>query len=166
MVADYTTRDIMIMRLIADDWTYREIARELGVSRWTIRARVALICHRLQADDRKQAADIIVAQSASILGIDLKPHPTERQMACLRLAMAGLANKEIGRELGITPQTVKNHLSELYEMIGANDRCHAVALLVADGVIKIDEVRSSVHSYYDEGRTRQRKGALMMKEAC
>lgn len=152
----YTPRDILIMRLIFDDWTYTEIASELGISPWTVRARVSLLCRRLNTHDRKEAAELVLSSDPS-LARALKPIPTDRQLSCLKLAMAGLSNKEIGQELKIAPQTVKIHLSELYEMIGANDRCHALALAISGGWIEPTEIQTYVRSYYDQGRTRRKK---------
>ena len=37
----------------------------------------------------------------------------------------GLANKQIGRRLGITERTVKAHLTRIYQAIGVQDRTQA-----------------------------------------
>ena len=50
---------------------------------------------------------------------------TERELAVLRLLAAGRSNKEIGTELGITEGTVKNHLTNVLEKLGALDRTQA-----------------------------------------
>jgi DNA-binding CsgD family transcriptional regulator len=39
----------------------------------------------------------------------------------------GKSNEEIGRLLGISALTVKNHLQRLYRQLGVNNRAHAVA---------------------------------------
>jgi DNA-binding NarL/FixJ family response regulator len=43
----------------------------------------------------------------------------------LRLVSKGLANKQIGRELGITERTVKVHLGNVFRRIGVGDRTSA-----------------------------------------
>jgi DNA-binding NarL/FixJ family response regulator len=43
----------------------------------------------------------------------------------LQLASRGLANKQIGRELGITERTVKVHLGNVFRRIGVADRTSA-----------------------------------------
>ena len=43
----------------------------------------------------------------------------------LRLAGKGLANKQIGRELGISERTVKVHLGNVFRRIGITDRTSA-----------------------------------------
>ena len=43
----------------------------------------------------------------------------------LRLASQGLANKQIGRSLGIAERTVKVHLGNIFRRIGVTDRTSA-----------------------------------------
>jgi DNA-binding NarL/FixJ family response regulator len=43
----------------------------------------------------------------------------------LRLVARGLANKQIGRALGITEHTVKVHLGSVFRRIGVADRTSA-----------------------------------------
>lgn len=48
-----------------------------------------------------------------------------RERQVLRLASSGLANKQIGRELGISEHTVKVHLGKVFRQIGVGDRTSA-----------------------------------------
>jgi DNA-binding NarL/FixJ family response regulator len=48
-----------------------------------------------------------------------------RELQALRLVARGMANKQIGRALGITERTVKVHLGNAYRRIGVNDRTSA-----------------------------------------
>ena len=41
----------------------------------------------------------------------------------------GLSNPDIARRLFIAPQTVKNHVSQIYGKVGAKDRMEAVRLV-------------------------------------
>ena len=50
---------------------------------------------------------------------------SDRERQVLRLASKGLANKQIGRELGITERTVKVHLGNIFRRIGVTDRTSA-----------------------------------------
>ncbi len=43
----------------------------------------------------------------------------------LRLVMAGLANKQIARRLGIAERTVKAHLTNIFARIEVTDRTQA-----------------------------------------
>jgi DNA-binding NarL/FixJ family response regulator len=48
-----------------------------------------------------------------------------REREVLLLASKGLANKQIGRMLGITERTVKVHLGNVFRRIGVGDRTSA-----------------------------------------
>ena len=50
---------------------------------------------------------------------------SERERQVLRLAAAGLANKQIARRLGITESTVKVHIGSIFRRIGVRDRTSA-----------------------------------------
>jgi DNA-binding NarL/FixJ family response regulator len=50
---------------------------------------------------------------------------SDREREVLRLAATGLANKQIGRALGISERTVKVHLGNVFRRIGVGDRTSA-----------------------------------------
>lgn len=58
-----------------------------------------------------------------------------RQLDVLRLIAAGADVEQIGRELSISPGTVRTHVRNLLERIGAQNRAHAVALAMASGLL-------------------------------
>ncbi len=58
-------------------------------------------------------------------------HLTERELAVLRIVAGGYSNKEIGRLLGISDGTVKNHVTEILQKLEARDRTHAVIKAIA-----------------------------------
>lgn len=70
---------------------------------------------------------------------------TARQIEIVGLAARGASSKEIGRVLGISPTTVRNHFGQIFERLGARNRAQAVALaqqsmardepVVEDGVV-------------------------------
>jgi len=63
---------------------------------------------------------------------------TPREREILMLLGDGLANKQIGRRLGITEKTVKGHLTKIYQAIGVTDRTQA-ALWAERSSIRADE---------------------------
>lgn len=101
---------------------------------------------------RQPIADLILAIRTSLHGkvplapelsarlftrLDSQPL-TSREIDILRLIANGLSNKRIGDELGITHNTVKNHIVSLMEKLGAADRTQAVTIALQRGMIDID----------------------------
>lgn len=66
---------------------------------------------------------------------DLSP----REIEVLKLLAAGNSNKEIASILSISDETVKAHLSNLREKLGAADRTQAVVLAYEKGILHINE---------------------------
>lgn len=60
---------------------------------------------------------------------------TERQLSVLRLMAEGQANKQIARELELSPATVKTHVATLIAVLGATNRTEAVARARAQGLV-------------------------------
>jgi DNA-binding NarL/FixJ family response regulator len=67
---------------------------------------------RVLLDRRPPAAQAMAALSS-------------REQEVLRLVVAGLANKQIARRLGIAERTVKAHLTNIFGRIGVTDRTQA-----------------------------------------
>ena len=53
---------------------------------------------------------------------------TDREFDILALVAEGLDNQTIARRLVLSPKTVRNHVSNVFAKIQANDRPHAVVL--------------------------------------
>ena len=64
--------------------------------------------------------------SRADLPLDAFPDLTEREREVLDLIAAGMANAAIGRRLGITEKTVKNHVSNIYGKLHVTDRAQAM----------------------------------------
>lgn len=54
---------------------------------------------------------------------------SDRQAQCLALASKGMTSKEIGRELGISPSTVDNHLRVVAAKLHVGNRREAIRQL-------------------------------------
>jgi DNA-binding NarL/FixJ family response regulator len=63
---------------------------------------------------------------------------SSREIDVLRLIGAGNANKQIADKLSIGETTVKNHISNIFSKLGANDRAHAVTIALQRGIIELD----------------------------
>ncbi len=60
---------------------------------------------------------------------------TPRELQMLEFLAEGQSSKEIANFLAITEATVKGHLKNLYDKLGASDRAHAVALALRQRII-------------------------------
>jgi two-component system, NarL family, nitrate/nitrite response regulator NarL len=56
---------------------------------------------------------------------------TDREREVMRLVAEGLANKEVGRRLGVSEGTVKIHLHKIYEKLGVPNRTALAAVAIA-----------------------------------
>jgi two-component system response regulator DegU len=62
---------------------------------------------------------------------------TSKEIQILSYIAEGNSNKRIAHILGISEQTIKNHVSAILRKLNANDRAHAVMLAVRNGWISI-----------------------------
>jgi two-component system, NarL family, nitrate/nitrite response regulator NarL len=60
---------------------------------------------------------------------------TDRERSVLELAVKGLTVVAMGRQLHLSPATIKVHLSTLYAKLGVNDRASAVAEAIRRGLV-------------------------------
>ena len=63
---------------------------------------------------------------------------TNREIQILSHVANGSKNKQIAHSLGISEQTIKNHVSAILRKLNANDRAHAVALAVHNQWVSVD----------------------------
>jgi DNA-binding NarL/FixJ family response regulator len=63
---------------------------------------------------------------------------TERELEVLRLVTAGLRNKEIAAQLGISENTAKFHLKNILGKLHAESRTEVAARAVREGLITVD----------------------------
>lgn len=61
-------------------------------------------------------------------------------MELLRYIGAGLLNKQVAGELGVSHQTVKNHVGRVTGKLKANNRAHAVAIALRRGLLILGRV--------------------------
>jgi DNA-binding NarL/FixJ family response regulator len=61
-----------------------------------------------------------------------------REVEVLKCIAQGNSNKHAGHILGISEQTVKNHVSSILRKLVANDRTHAVIIALRQGLIEMD----------------------------
>lgn len=65
------------------------------------------------------------------------PEMSPRQIEILNLVAKGFSNKEIAKIVGISPDTVKEHVANIFSRIGASSRAEAATLAVNLGLIAV-----------------------------
>ena len=83
---------------------------------------------------------------------------TAREEEILKLLATGESNREIGRRLFISEQTVKNHLHNIFDKLGVSDRLelalyaiHKGLHLIGDTVPAPKTVRPELHAMFGPG---------------
>ena len=61
---------------------------------------------------------------------------SKREKEILQKVAYGATTKEVAKDLGISPHTVKTHLERIFEKLGANDRAQAVAIAIRSGLVE------------------------------
>ena len=87
-----------------------------------------------QTWSRKQTRRIAGVMTASLLE-EGQEHPlTAREADVLRAVVLGYTNRRIAEELGISYDTVKEHLQQVLHKVGVSDRTQAAVWAVRHGV--------------------------------
>lgn len=63
---------------------------------------------------------------------------TPREVEVLGHVARGMANKEIAEQLGTASGTIKMHIQNILEKLGASDRTHAVTIAIQRGILHLD----------------------------
>jgi DNA-binding NarL/FixJ family response regulator len=75
----------------------------------------------------RRSRPAVEAQAGAVL--------SERECEVLALVVEGYTNREIGDELGIARNTVKNHLRSVYAKLNVSNRTQAAAYAVGHGLV-------------------------------
>jgi DNA-binding NarL/FixJ family response regulator len=79
---------------------------------------------------------------------------TPRELEILRAVAEGNTNARIGRQLWVTEQTVKFHLSNIYRKLGVSNRTEASRYALVNGLVALPGHGSAPRAS-DEGRVRR-----------
>lgn len=103
--------------------------RERILSRYVTHTRrfEAAAARRLNGDGATATAPEVPGDSGQA--------PTMREIEVLQLISDGLVNREIGRRLFLSEETVKSHVRHLLAKLQARSRAHAVAVGFRRGLI-------------------------------
>jgi DNA-binding NarL/FixJ family response regulator len=114
-------------------------ALQAGVAGYLLKslARAELI----EALQRVHAGARYVQQEAAL---DLAQHLSDdplsgRELGVLRRVGAGLSNKRVAGELGLSEDTIKSHMKHITQKLRASDRTHAVTIALRRGLMALSE---------------------------
>jgi DNA-binding NarL/FixJ family response regulator len=62
---------------------------------------------------------------------------TDRETRVLQLIATGQSNKQVAWDLGVSEETVKAHLKNIFEKLDVADRTHAVTVAAKRGIIEL-----------------------------
>ena len=128
---------IAVTSMPETSWMNR--AREIGIeSFWYKEASKETI---LEVMDRTMAGESVYPDSAPLirLGLASSAEFTERELEVLRVMTTGVSNAAIAQKLGITENTVKNHIRHMMEKTGCKSRTElAIEARVNGIVVNID----------------------------
>jgi DNA-binding NarL/FixJ family response regulator len=94
--------------------------------------------------DKPQVADWLLKEFGQLEGVwgdvdELFMPLSPREMEILQLIARGMSNKEIARELEISHQTVKNHITSILRKLAVNDRTQAALYALRRGWVRLQD---------------------------
>jgi len=91
--------------------------------------------HLIYAKKRYFPADI----AARLIDRMARSNLTPRERQVLQLVAKGLTNKEIGRALGISDNTARNHVNSIIEKLEVSDRTEAATIAIRQGLVSMTD---------------------------
>jgi RNA polymerase sigma factor (sigma-70 family) len=122
----YLSKEVTADQLID---TVRRVAKGEHPINESLTARPKVAEHVLQ-----QFQELSQRREAEAFISPLTPRETE----ILQYIAKGYLNKQIAAELGISEQTIKNHVTSILRKLNANARTEAVVVAIRQGLISID----------------------------
>ncbi len=99
--------------------------------------------------NRPQVARWMLRQFEELAVFDESPDEmfmplSPREMEILQYITRGASNKEIAHILGISRQTVKNHMSSILRKLAVNDRTQAAVLALRRGWVRLEDTATGL----------------------
>jgi DNA-binding NarL/FixJ family response regulator len=82
----------------------------------------------------RRTVSLDIAHALAVHALDERL--SERELAILRLVAEGQSNKQIAWQLGVSTDTIKANLKQLFAKMGVDDRTHAVTVAARRGFIE------------------------------
>lgn len=128
-------RILVFSSFARDEDVYRAIrAGALGYLQKSAPREDLLKAIRTVALGKRYLPGDIAQRLAERLG---RPEPSPREREVLAQMAKGRSNKEIASVLGLSEETVKRHVSNVLEKLGAQDRTQAVTEAIRRGLLEV-----------------------------
>jgi DNA-binding CsgD family transcriptional regulator len=122
-----TPREHQVLRLVGQGRSTKEIARDLGITRATVRCHVQRTLTKLGVPTRLQAAALI-APTPPTAPPQATRNLTPRETQVLRCLAAGIGRAEIAKHLFMSPHTARTHLQRILAKLDVHSALAAMAL--------------------------------------
>jgi DNA-binding NarL/FixJ family response regulator len=131
-VAAYYTRHITPEELV-------DVIRKVSQGQYLINNDGLFVKPQITKRDLKPLRDLVAQeQEPEIAGVQEQASPlSSREIEILDYIARGNSNKEIAKELKISDQTVKNHITSILKKLSVNDRTAAVVYALRHSWIKM-----------------------------
>jgi len=108
------------------------------VIRWVVQGRYVVQNRLMSAAEVRQLIEKYAQRGYVPYADGKEPYQplTEREMEILVEIVRGSSNKEIAHHLGISHQTVKNHVSSILRKLGVEDRTQAAVFALQRGWVR------------------------------
>lgn len=135
--AGLTVRVIILTNYETDEDIYRAVqagAQGYLLKDTSLREMVEAI-HAVHAAKRYIPRHIASRLAERMMRTDL----TARELEILKMLSKGPTNKQIGHALGISDNTVRNHVNSIIEKLEVSDRTEAATTAIQRGIITVDD---------------------------
>ncbi|HVX62355.1 MAG TPA: response regulator transcription factor [Pirellulales bacterium] len=106
-----------------------------GLSRDDLLAAIRRVASGGDAWTREELRRVTGALATPRVAADVEVPLTQRESEVLRQLAFGLTNKEIAQALGISYETVKEHVQHVLRKVGVSDRTQAAVWAVRKGLV-------------------------------
>ena len=134
-VPSLNKRELLIIRMISQGCTYRQIGNRIGLGEDSVKPAVSRLLRKMCADNSAHAVHL--AHGYGLLGAE-PPYLPEPLVDVLGLVADGRTNADIASLLRRSEHTVADQVKEARRRLGARDRAHAAALAVALRIVRVE----------------------------
>ncbi len=130
-----TEREEEIINLLKEGFKYNQIAKKLFISLNTVKAHIRNIYEKTQTKSRLGLINALTNETTksvnnkteeSLDAFFLKNEVTSKEKEVIVLIKEGFTNLKIAEKMSISVNTVKSHVSNVFEKIGVSSRMELI----------------------------------------